>query len=133
MGCWDMNVVKRIFQRGRRLISRIATLLKTPVEQWTLGGAGQKWLSSRNQEIVIGTKTTVRGDMNADHITVKGRVNGRVTGSLITITQMGTLKGRVYAESFEVDERATLDAQCSVREKEGGMITQKHNSRTQNR
>lgn len=110
-----MKLVARVIAWAKHIRKRIELFLRTPVEQWSLTDAKRKWMDTHHGEMVIGPRTSIKGTLKADHIIVKGRVDGRVNSSLLTITQRGILRGRVFAKSFEVNEHATLDAKCQIR------------------
>ena len=58
---------------------------------------------------------TLKGNIDADMVTVSGKCDGQVTGEVISIKSTGKISGEVFYENISIEEGAIVEAQIGKR------------------
>ena len=60
---------------------------------------------------------TLKGNVDADDVTVSGKCDGQVSGDIISIKSSGKITGEVFYENISIEEGAVVEAQVGKRKK----------------
>jgi cytoskeletal protein CcmA (bactofilin family) len=85
----------------------------------------------RSAGLVIGEKAQIRGEIQADDITVRGRVVGRIHGRKIQLAATSHVEGEILHEAFSVEAGAFFEGNCRHSANPLGDVTQKPVARPQ--
>jgi cytoskeletal protein CcmA (bactofilin family) len=66
----------------------------------------------RSAGLVIGEKAQIRGEIQADDITVRGRVVGRIHGRKVQLAATSHVEGDILHEAFSVEAGAFFEGSC---------------------
>ena len=58
---------------------------------------------------------TLKGNVDADVVTVSGKCDGQVSGDVISIESTGKISGEVFYENISIEEGAVVEAQIGKR------------------
>jgi len=58
---------------------------------------------------------TLKGNIDADVVTVSGKCDGQVSGDIISIKSTGKITGEVFYENISIEEGAVVEAQVGKR------------------
>ncbi len=58
---------------------------------------------------------TLKGNVDADVVTVSGKCDGQVTGEIVSIKSTGKVSGEVFYENISIEEGAIVQAQIGKR------------------
>ena len=58
---------------------------------------------------------TLKGNIDADVVTVSGKCDGQVSGDVISIRSTGKITGEVFYENISIEEGAAVEAQIGKR------------------
>ena len=58
---------------------------------------------------------TLKGNIDADVVTVAGKCDGQVTGDIVSIKSTGKISGEVFYENISIEEGAVVEAQVGKR------------------
>lgn len=65
----------------------------------------------RAASVAIANSARVTGDVSAEEITVRGKIEGRITGVRITVAQSGTVSGAITYERLSVEPGSIIDGE----------------------
>ena len=85
-----------------------------------IGGAGSIGQAVAKEIFRIGVnlpsmKTTLKGNVDADVVTVSGKCDGQVSGDVISVKSTGKISGEVFYENISIEEGAIIEAQIGKR------------------
>ena len=58
---------------------------------------------------------TLKGNIDADVVTISGKCDGQVSGDVISIKSTGKISGEVFYENISIEEGAVVEAQIGKR------------------
>ena len=58
---------------------------------------------------------TLKGNVDADVVTVSGKCDGQVSGDVISVKSTGKISGEVFYENISIEEGAIIEAQIGKR------------------
>ena len=58
---------------------------------------------------------TLKGNIDADVVTVSGKCDGQVSGDVVSIKSTGKISGEVFYENISIEEGAVVEAQVGKR------------------
>ena len=58
---------------------------------------------------------TLKGNIDADVVTVSGKCDGQVSGDVVSIKSTGKISGEVFYENISIEEGAVVEAQIGKR------------------
>jgi len=61
--------------------------------------------------LVIGERAEINGEVIADDIVIRGRVNGRVRGNNVTLAKTANVQGDIWHQSLAMESGAHLEGQ----------------------
>ena len=60
---------------------------------------------------------TLKGNIDADVVTVSGKCDGHVSGDIISVKSSGKITGEDFYENISIEEGAVVEAQVGKRKK----------------
>ena len=58
---------------------------------------------------------TLKGNIDADVVTVSGKCDGQVSGDVVSVKSTGKITGEVFYENISIEEGAVVEAQVGKR------------------
>ena len=58
---------------------------------------------------------TLKGNIDADVVTVSGKCDGQISGDVISVKSTGKISGEVFYENISIEEGAVVEAQIGKR------------------
>ena len=58
---------------------------------------------------------SLKGNIDADVVTVSGKCDGQVSGDVISVKSTGKITGEVFYENISIEEGAVVEAQIGKR------------------
>jgi cytoskeletal protein CcmA (bactofilin family) len=81
----------------------------TIVTQGTLQLDGEVSADLYGAEIIVGEQGRVRGTVSAEHVTVKGHVEGTIRGVRVELLPQASVEGEIHNQTLVISEGAHFD------------------------
>ncbi|NIP30450.1 MAG: cell shape determination protein CcmA [Candidatus Dadabacteria bacterium] len=70
-----------------------------------------------NQRLIIGEKGQINGDINANHVIIFGKVEGKIEANILEIKNSGNILGDVVIETLLFDQGGLFNGNCAMKKK----------------
>ena len=71
--------------------------------------------------LTIGERSTINGEIVADKVVVRGRVNGRIRARKVQLSKSAHVVGDIWHEELAIDSGAFVEGHCKRTDKPTGM------------
>lgn len=66
--------------------------------------------------VLVGETATITADINANHISIAGKVRGNVSGKRVQVLRTGRIEGNISARSLAMEDGAFIDGKITMLE-----------------
>ena len=70
-----------------------------------------------NQRLIIGEKGHINGDVNANHVVIFGKVEGKVQAETLEIKHSGNIQGDIIIETLLFEQGGLFNGNCTMKKK----------------
>lgn len=70
-----------------------------------------------NQRLIIGEKGNINGDINANHVVIFGKVEGKVQAETLEIKHSGNIQGDIVIETLLFEQGGMFNGNCVMKKK----------------
>ena len=70
-----------------------------------------------NQRLIIGEKGQINGDINANHVVIFGKVEGKIQAETLEIKHTGNIVGDVIIETLLFEQGGLFNGNCTMKKK----------------